>query len=166
MALSPSTVSSLISFPGKNSIPPACFYTMGGLATWLNQNSQYKINFSYTGAFAPYLIPPERVTSTLSSVGYNQANVPLCSNVTTLSQNQAHKYGQQLALFQKVYTINSNAYINYASTGQTPIYYNFSTYKEKYEYNSAVALVNKLYDFKAMASASTLNWQIPFPIGS
>jgi hypothetical protein len=46
------------------------------------------------------------------------------------------------------------------------MYYNFATYKEKYEYNSAVALVNKLYDFKAMANASTLNWQVPFPVAS
>ena len=166
MAFSPSTISSLVSFPGQNSIPPACFYNMGGLATWLNQNPSYKVWFSYTGAFAPYLIKPEKVTSTLSTLGYNQANVPLCSNVTTLSQSQASLYGRQLALFHKVYTVNSNAYIDYAVTGNAPMYYNFATYKEKYEYNSAVALVNKLYDFKAMANASTLNWQVPFPVAS
>ena len=29
-------------FPSTNSIPPACFYTAQGLASWLNQN-QHKV---------------------------------------------------------------------------------------------------------------------------
>lgn len=165
MASSASTVSTLQSFPGKDSIPPACFYNMQGLAGWLNHNALYKIPFSYTGEFAPYLVPPELVTSTLSSLGYKQENVPLCAHVTTLSQYQALQYNQQLSLFQKIYTINSNAYINYVSTGIGPVYYTFSTFKEKYEYNSGVALVNKLYNFRAMANAPGLHWQVPFPIG-
>jgi len=90
--------------------------------------------------------------------------VPLCSNVTTLSQQQAQQYGQQIQLFQKVYAYNSNAYVNYVTFGTPPVYYNFATYKEKYEYNSAVQLVNKLYPFQAMANAPGVNWQVPFPI--
>ena len=165
MAVDPSTFSTLVSFPGEGSIPPACFYNMGGLAAWLNTHPSYKLGFSYTGMFAPYLIPPHLVPPELSSMGvYKQENVPLCNTVTTLSQNQAQKYKSQLNLFYKVYSTNSNAYINYASTGQTPIYYQFSSFNEKYEYNSAVQLVNKMYNFDAMARASTIFWQIPFPI--
>lgn len=163
MASVASTVSTLRSFPGRDSIPPACFYTIKGLAEWLNHNPIYKIPFSYTGEFAPYLIPPELITSTLSSVKYDPQKVPLCAHVTTLSQYQALQYNQQLSLFQKIYTINSNAYINYIATGEGPVYYNFSTFKEKYEYNSGVALVNKLYNFSAMSEA--MNWKVPFPIG-
>ena len=117
---------SLPQFPSTNAIPPACFYTFQGLAGWLNQNPTYKIPFSYTDAFRPYLIRPDLITSTISSIGYNPQNVPLMSNVQTLSQMQAQQYGQQLALFQKVYTINSNAYVNYVENGVGPVYYNFS----------------------------------------
>ena len=150
-------------FPGQGSIPPACFYNAQGLAGYLNQNPQYKENFSGTGAF-PYLYSTVISPSTFSSIGYNPYNVPLCSDVQTLSQVQAYKYNQQLQLFQKVYAFNSNAYVNYTLTGQGPVYYNFFTYKEKYEYNSAVQLVNKMYPFRAMAEATNLNWQVPFPI--
>lgn len=156
---------SLPAFPNENSIPPACFYNIHGLAHWLNLNPQYKVNFSYTGLFFPYLIPPEDVTSSLAAAGYSQEKVPLCSNVTTLSQHQAQKYNTQINLFRKVYSTNSNAYTNYVLTGQPPVYYNFSSFNEKYEYNSAVGLINKLYNFKAMSDAPGLHWQVPFPIG-
>jgi hypothetical protein len=160
-------MTSLPQFPSTNSIPPACFYTFQGLAGWLNQNPSYKIPFSYTDAFRPYLIRPDLLKSSIYSsfaTVYNPETVPLCSNVQTLSQNQAQKYGTQLALFQKVYAINSNAYVNYVVNRVGPVYYTFSTFNEKYEYNSAVQLVNKLYPFRAMAEASSLNWQVPFPI--
>jgi hypothetical protein len=162
-----STISTLTSFPGPNSIPPACFYNKQGLAEWLNQNPTYKENFATTGAF-PNLIPTNTYQSTLSTFGlstnYNAQNVPLCSNVQTLSQYQAQQYSTQLNLFHKVYTTNSNAYINYISTGQGPIYYNFATNQELNNYRASVQLVNKLYPFQAMAAASSINWQIPFPI--
>lgn len=157
-------MTSLPQFPSTNSIPPACFYNFQGLAGWLNKNPSYKIPFSYTNAFRPYLIRPDLAQSTIFSSIYNAERVPLMSNVQTLSQNQAQKYGRQLALFQKVYAVNSNAYVNYVANGVGPVYYNFATYNEKYEYNSAVQLVNKLYNFQAMAQASSLNWQVPFPI--
>jgi hypothetical protein len=161
------SVETLTSFPGQYSIPPACFYNKQGLAEWLNQHPTYKEGFASTGAF-PYLFPTTQYQSTLSSLGlstnYTAQNVPLCSNVQTLSQYQAQQYGTQLNLFNKVYTINSNAYINYVSTGVGPIYYNFKTNQELNDYKAAVQLVNKLYPFKAMAEASTINWQIPFPI--
>jgi hypothetical protein len=160
-----STISTLQSFPGSGSIPPASFYNIKGLATWLNSNPSFKLNFSNTGTF-PDLYPLEYVIlfSTIGISGYNPENVPLSPNVTTLSQYQALKYNTQIQLFHKIYTINSNAYINYISTGQGPFYYNFSTFQEKYDYNAAVALINKLYPFRDMAEAA--GWQVPFPIGS
>jgi hypothetical protein len=147
-------------FPSTSSIPPACFYTMQGLASWLNQNPTYK---QYFVGYFPYLTA---TTSSLSSAGYNPANVPLASDVTSLSSQQAYQYNQQLQLFYKVYRFNSNAYVtNYNNNGPGPIYYNFKSYAERNNYKSSVALVNKLYPFDAMANASTLNWKIPFPIG-
>jgi hypothetical protein len=152
----------LSTFPSTGAIPPACFYNMGGLAGWLNQNPSYK---QYFAGYFPDLIRPEFITSSLSSLGYKPENVPLCPLVTTLSHQQAQQYNKQLQLFYKVYTHNSNAYVNYVNTGIAPIYYTFKTYSEKYEYNSAIGLVNKLYPFNVMAEASTINWQIPFPLG-
>lgn len=156
---------SLPQFPSTNSIPPACFYNAQGLAGWLNMNPQYKTYFAPTGVF-PFLLPLTFDPSTFSTIGYNPYTVPLCTTVQTLSQHQAQRYNQQIHLFQKVYAYNSNAYVNYKLSGTGPVYYNFIDYKEKNECISAVQLVNKLYYFQAMAQASTLNWQIPFPIGS
>jgi hypothetical protein len=160
-----STVSTLQSFPAPGSIPPVTFYNMMGLANWLNLNPTYKNNYASTGTF-PYLYPQYYSTvfaSTSSTFyGYNPENVPLAATVTNLSQYQALKYNTQLQLFQRIYAINSNAYINYISTGNGPFYYNFRTYNEKNDYNAAVQLVNKLYPFRDMANATT--WIIPFPI--
>lgn len=150
-------------FPSTFSIPPAYFYNAQGLAAFLNQNPQYKESFAYTGAF-PYLFPTSISPSTFSTIGYNPITVPLCSNVTTLSQYQVQKYKSQIQLFQHIYTVNSNAYVNYLVTGANPIYYTFTSYNEKNEYNSAVQLINKLYPFKAMAEAPCLYWQVPFPV--
>jgi hypothetical protein len=162
---SASTVSTLLSFPGQNSIPPASFYNIQGLAGWLNLHPNYKTNFSFTGEF-PNLKPAYYSTfySTIGLPGYMPENVPLCSNVTTLSQYQALQYRTQISLFQKIYAYNSNAYINYVSTGAGPIYYTFLTNRERSDYNSSVQLINKLYSFKSMAQAPGLNWQVPFPI--
>lgn len=159
-----STISTLQSFPGPGSIPPACFYNIQGLAGWLNYNPIYKLNFAATGTF-PDLFPASYSTllSTIGLSGFNPENVPLCSNITTLSQFQAQKYNTQLRLFHKVYSINSNAYINSIATGQGPIYYNFLSFQEKSDYNSAVALVNKGYPFRDMTEA--VGWIVPFPIG-
>lgn len=163
-----STVSVLQSFPGPCSIPPACFYNNQGLAGWLNNNPAYKENFAFESIFyfdrIPVLVPSSFVWPELSSLGYKAVNAPLCTNVTTLSQYQAQKYQTQLRLFQKVYTINSNAYVSSITTGFAPIYYNFSTNSERSDYNSAVALVNKMYPFKQMSNAPGVNWQVPFPI--
>jgi hypothetical protein len=115
------------------------------------------------------------MTSTLSSVGYDPANVPLAPFVTTLSQYQLMEYSNQITLFRKVYTYNSNAYVKYTITGNPPIYYRFISYQEYTQYKSAVALVNKLYPFTGMAN-QYLNgdleqnefpdgsWVIPFPL--
>ena len=136
-----------------------------GLANWLNLNPTYKNNYASTHTF-PYLYPQYYSTvfaSTSSTFyGYNPENVPLAATVTNLSQYQALKYNTQLQLFQRIYAINSNAYINYISTGNGPFYYNFRTYNEKNDYNAAVQLVNKLYPFRDMANATT--WIVPFPI--
>jgi hypothetical protein len=153
----------LQTFPNPCTIPPACFYNAQGLANFLNQNPIFKIPFSYVEAFR-FLYPPEYkdLFSTFGIPDYDPVNVPLCANVQTLSQNQGHKYNQQLQLFQKVYSTNSNAYINYLTTGQGPMYYTFKTNQERSDMNSAVALVNKLYPFNDMANA--LGWQVPFPL--
>ena len=150
-------------FPSTNSIPDPCLFVgLGGLANWLNQNPSYKSSFVNTGYFSS-LIPPEFITSSLVSSGYNYANVPLCSEVTQLSQGQANLYNQQLALFHKVYTFNSNAYVTAQCTGVTPMYYTFRDYKELNNYRSAAQLANKLAPFQVMAQASTM-WIAPFPV--
>lgn len=149
-------------FPSTGSIPPPCFYTPQGLAGWLNLNPiPWKDYFSYTGFF-DNLIPTSFAPSSLSSIGYNPYTVPLCSNVQLLSQGQGRKYSEQLGLFQKVYGYNSNAYVTSLTIGNSPVYYNFFSNQERSEYNSAVALVNKLYSFKAMGE---VGWIIPFPLG-
>jgi hypothetical protein len=59
------------------------------------------------------------MTSTLSTTGYNIEKVPLAPLITNLSQFQAQRYTQQMSLFRKVYSYNSNAYINYAINTST-----------------------------------------------
>jgi hypothetical protein len=108
----------------------------------------------------------------LDYIGYNNfniENVPLASNITSMSQFQLMKYTDQLKLFRQVYAYNSNAYVDYVTNGTTPTYYRFQTYKEHNEFRSSVALVNKLYPFQAMTNGaningSTLGWIIPFPL--
>jgi hypothetical protein len=165
-------------FPSTPSIPPASFYNIQGLAGWLNQNPSYKQYFVGQTDVSPYLYP---MTSSLSSIGYDPANVPLAPFVTTLSQHQLLQYSNQISLFKKVYTYNSNAYVNYVSTSSalpgtavSPIYYRFVSYQEYTQYKAAVALVNKLYPFTGMANGTTLpsiesaypqlSWVIPFPL--
>ena len=153
-------------FPGQNSIPPATFYTMGGLATWLNQNPSYKYYFiNYPRQF-PGL---STVTSSLSSMRYDPANVPLAPQVITLSQNEAFLYRDQLQLFQRVYKFNSNAYINARAVSGAPMYYSFNSYQELMKYKASVSLVNKLYPFDAMMNGTDQNgnmlgWFVPFPL--
>lgn len=153
-------------FPGQNSIPPATFYNMNGLATWLNHNPSYKNYFiNYPRQF-PGL---STVTSTLSSIRYNPANVPLAPQVITLSQNESQLYKEQIELFQRVYAYNSNAYINARAVSGAPMYYSFNSYQELMKYRSSVSLVNKLYPFNAMMNGTdqtgrTLGWFVPFPL--
>jgi hypothetical protein len=161
-------MSALSTFPSSHSIPPPCFYNMGGLATVLNQNPTYKEYFLGDTEISNDLLVP---TSTLSTMGYNPEKVPLPLVVTNLSQSQSLMYQRQLDLFRKVYAYNSNAYVNYISipnNKQGPIYFRFQTYKDYMNYRSAVLLVNKLYPFQKMAYAqnpagSTLGWIVPFP---
>ena len=157
------SVEYLQSFPNPCTVPPVCWFTGQGLPIWLDQNPTFKLAFSFTQAFK-FLYPPSYIFlfSTFGIPGYSPLSVPLCGTVTTLSQIQARKYNQQLQLFLKVYSTNSNAYITYLNTGQGPIYYTFASNQERSDMNSAVALVNKLYYFQDMASAA--GWQIPFPL--
>lgn len=156
-------------FPSTNSIPPPCFYDIRGLANWLNNNPTYKQYFiGYPNLF-PTLLSDTNLIVYNGYVNYNVENVPLQSNVTTMSQYQLMRYTDQLKLFRQVYAYNSNAYVNYVTNGTTPVYYRFQTYKEHNEFKSSVALVNKLYPFNAMANAnpitgSSLGWIIPFPL--
>jgi hypothetical protein len=101
-------------------------------------------------------------------MNYDIKNVPLTPLVTTLSQYESRKYREQLDLFIKVYTFNSNAYVQ-ATPTKPPIYYSFSSYQEMMNYKASVPFINKLYPFDAMAKGkdenlSTLGWVIPFPL--
>jgi hypothetical protein len=173
---------SLPSFPEPGSIPPPTFYTMNGLTTWLNQNPSYKQYFINYPRYFPYLYSQSTLsewssmaTGPFSSMfmlytDYNIEKVPLSPLITTLSQHQAMKYREQLALFQRVYSYNSNAYVR-AREGAipAPIYYRFSSSQECMEFRTAVSFVNKLYPFDAMANGtneygSTLGWIVPFPM--
>ena len=164
-------MSALSTFPSTNSIPPPCFYNMGGIATFLNQNPSYKEYFVGDTEISNDLLVP---TSTLSTKGYNPINVPIPLAVTNLSQSQSRLYTEQLALFQTVYAYNSNAYVNFIAVPnnkQGPTYFRFQSYKDYMNYKSAVMLVNKLYPFQKMAYAqnqvgSTLGWIVPFPLVS
>ncbi len=152
-------------FPSTNSIPPASFYNMRGLTNWLNNNPSYKQYYINHPVQFPNLYP---MNSTLSSISYVIENIPLGPHVTTLSQSQSILYQQQLQLFQKVYTFNSNAYVNY-TVGEGPFYYSFRSYQEMMQYKSAVSMVNKMYPFDIMASAKnengdTMSWIVPFPL--
>jgi hypothetical protein len=168
-------------FPSTPSIPPASFYNLQGLAGWLNQNPESKQYFVNQSIVSPFLRPS--TFSTLSSLSYSAANVPLSPYVTTLSQQQLLEYTNQIALFRKVYAYNSNAYVNYVSTAvaspsaqRAPIYYRFITYQEYTQYKASVGLVNKLYPFTAMANQNLRgngdldlvspdrSWVIPFPL--
>ncbi len=147
-------MTSINPWPSTTTNPPACFYTPQGLAGWLNQNPSYKL------LFLELLPNGGTVTSSLSSLGFDPTRVPLVNPVQTLSNNQAKLFKDQLSLFQKVYTYNSNAYFTSIENGTSPIYYNFITYNEYNQYKSSVGLVNKLYNFNVMKNV----WSFPFPI--
>jgi hypothetical protein len=157
---------SFSTFPSTNSIPPATFYNTQGLAGWLNNNPSFKNYFVDYNNLFPTLL---RMTSTLSTQGYNTQNVPLAPHVTNLSQHQARIYEDQMTLFRTVYAFNSNAYLNYVNNGTTPVYYRFQTYKDMNNFKASVPLINKMYPFDAMAYGknevgSTLGWIVPFPL--
>jgi hypothetical protein len=149
-------------FPAQNSIPPPSFYSLQGLSGWLENNPSYK---QYFAGLIPGLLAPELITSTLSSLNYTYQHVPLCGCVITLNSSQLREYNQQIQIFRKIYGYNSNAYVNYVcGVTSAPIYYTYKDQQERTQMRSAQALINKLYDFNAMSEASTLNWQVPFPI--
>jgi len=175
----------LSTFPSTNSIPPPQFYTMKGLATYLNQNPGYKKFFVSYRRYFPELFPNDYIINLVSTgalppidTNYNNADVPLQPYVITLSDQQSRIYTQQFEIFRNVYTFNSNAYSNYrtvlsTTNGQSninPIYYRFQNYNEYTNYRAGVGLVNKLYPFNIMANGSTmidgstLNWIVPFPL--
>ena len=156
-------------FPSTNSIPPPHFYDIRGLANWLNNNPTYKQYFIRYPSVFPVLYSSRNLLEYIGYSDFNIETIPLASNVTNMSQLQLMRYTDQLKLFRQVYAYNSNAYVNYVTTGTTPAYYRFQTYKEHNEFKSSVALVNKLYPFQAMTSGtntngSTLGWVIPFPL--
>ena len=154
----------MATFPAPNTIPPACFYTLQGMTGWLNENPSYKEYF--VGEY-PTLQP---MTSSLSSIGYDTAKVPLPPTVTNLSEWQRRQAQDQLTHFRKIYEYNSNAYVTAKTLGKTPIYaYLGGTYKQQTEHKAAVGLVQRLYPFRAMygspnAAGSTLGWYVPFPL--
>lgn len=177
----------LSTFPDSPSIPPLQFYTMGGLATYLNQNPGYKKFFVNYRHYFPYLftydyveelIAISQIPSDSIYANYSTQNVPLQPYVITLSDQQSKMYNQQFELFRRVYAFNSNAYSNYrtvlsSTSGQSninPVYYRFQNYNEYNNYKAGLQLANKLYPFNIMANGSTmidgstLNWIVPFPL--
>lgn len=174
-------MSSFPTFPNSGSIPPANFYQMSGLSEWLNRNPTYKQYFINYPRYFPYLYTNAAISELVSSadgafssmysgyVGYNIENVKLSPLVTTLSQHQSIQYREQLDLFRRVYTFNSNAYLESIESNRPPTYFRFQSAKELMEYRGSVALVSKLYPFDAMANGtneygSKLGWIVPFPI--
>jgi len=170
-------------FPNPGSIPPVTFYNMGGLTQWLNNNVDYKQYFVNYPKYYPYLYTQSTISELIAVAGtdnnfssiykiyenYDIRKVKLSPLVTTLNEYQSRKYREQLDLFTRVYSFNSNAYITSLQTGRTPIYYRFKTSGELMEYRSGFALVSKLYPFDAMAYGtseygSTLGWIVPFPL--
>jgi hypothetical protein len=147
---------SLPVFPAQNSIPPACFYNINGLAAYLNKNAPVKIALFY------YLFPSVVITSTMSSFGFSPASYTLSSLVTYMQDSQLNIYNNEIALFQKVYGYNSNAYVTSLSTNKVPIYYTFKTAQELIQYRSGVSVLNKLYNFDIISDY----WSIPFPLSS
>ena len=151
-------------FPAQYSIPPPfLFVRSGGLAFWLNNNPTYKQYFWNTKYF-PTLLPPNFITSSISSSTYSYDNVPLPTYVQTMSSYEAQRYYQQLVLFHRVYSFNSNAYISSIQNNSTPMYYTFQGTQEHTNYRAGVQFANKLSPFQVMANASTLNWIAPFPV--
>jgi hypothetical protein len=153
-------------FPSTYSIPPATFYNIQGIATWLNNNPTYKQYFTSFGPFNLY--SNTNLFSYEGYTNYNVQNVPLAPNVVTLSQTQRMIYTEQIETFQRVYAYNSNAYVS-SLTGTAPIYYRFQNYQEHMKYKASVSLINKLYPFAIMANGkntngSTLGWIVPFPL--
>jgi len=159
-------MTSLPVFPNNGSIPPASFYNLQGLSNWLNNNPTYKQYYiNYPSQF-PNLYA---MNSTLSTLQYDISKVPLGPLVTTLNQSQAIKYQQQLCQFRKVYTINSNAYVNSVVNNRPPVFYSYASYQELMEQKMALSLVNKMYPFEAMAYGKnedgvSMNWVVPFPL--
>lgn len=154
---------------------------MGGLTQWLNANPDYKQYFVNYPRYYPYLYTQSTIQELVSSGGenfssiysiyekYDIRNVKLSPLVTTLGEHQARKYKEQMNLFLRVYSHNSNAYVTSLQTSVPPIYYRFRSSGELMEYRSAFALVSKLYPFDAMAYGtteygSTLGWVVPFPL--
>ena len=157
---------SLPVFPAQGAIPPVSFYNLQGLAGWLNQNPTYK---KYFVGFRDMFHFLYSATTTNLPSWYNAENVPLFSPLSNMSHQQYALYTKQLVLFQKVYMYNYEVYVNWLSTGKTPIYYRFSSYQEFHDHQAAVALINLMYPFRAMATAQDddgnyLNWVIPFPL--
>jgi hypothetical protein len=89
---------------------------MQGLSNWLNNNPTYKHYFINYPRHFPNLYA---ITSSLSTTGYNLEKVRLSPLITNLSQFQAQRYQQQMSLFRKVYSYNSNAYMDYANNTST-----------------------------------------------
>lgn len=171
----------LSTFPVSPSIPPFNFYNInGGLATYLNQNPQYKQYFVDYPQYFPFLYKTSTIADWLSTsetstsglvAAYNIENVPLQPYIINLGDHQSRIYKEQFDIFLKVYIYNSNAYVNYRNNNMTtnPIYYRFTSYNEYMNYKAGVALVNKAYPFNIMANAKneagdTLNWIVPFPL--
>ena len=113
--------------------PPACFFTLDGLAGQL--------------ASPAYVGTLEEIVALLSTF-----NVPLSVSDATgsrpikwMSDNQRIQYEQQIALFRRVYAYNQCAYSTGQALAKPPTYYKFITYDEYNKYRGSIETINKLY---------------------
>jgi hypothetical protein len=136
-----------MSVPIFNYSPPATFFTINGLA------GQF--------GFTPYSDSISTINQLLVSTNntfniYNYIDSPVGTN---LDSRQLQIYNQQLTQFRAVYSYNQAQYSTSQSTGSSPIYFRFITYKDQANFNMAVGLVNRLYSPQLMG----IMFSIPFP---
>jgi len=77
------------------------------------------------------------------------------------SYQQMQEYDRQIAVFQKVYTYNSNQSFQQTATNPAKSY-TFINYKELADYNAGIAIINKLYNVKPGHFLQDI-FYLPFP---
>jgi hypothetical protein len=90
------------------------------------------------------------------------SNQRTSTDIKMLSFQQYQQYQDQLSLFRMVYTYNAQAYAFAKANNTAPQYYRFLTASQLTQYNSAMSLVNKLYNVNELYPYTCL-FYLPFP---